>query len=169
MHPETAPGREVDRRRVLEGFLLALVVAAVVSWLLVLVGADPAIATNHTTVEPIHNGTPSGIVDNETWMEGRERPSLHNISSYVADIGPFVIGTGDGSGIPGALLTGFLVFAGVISIIGPSRVGAVAGGVIGVVTVSVLVELALAPMWMLMVLLVAVGFLLAGIYLRVTR
>jgi hypothetical protein len=126
-------------------------------------------ATNHTTAEPIYNSRPSGAVDNSTWMDGRQRPSLHNISSYVADIGPFAIGTGGSSGIPGALLTGFLVFGGVVSIVGPSRVGAVAGGVIGVVTVGVLAELTLAPLWMLMVALVAVGFLLAGIYLRVTR
>lgn len=128
-------------------------------------------AAAQTTVEPMYNTTPTGIVDNSTWMDGRDNASIHNVSSFVADLPAFIVGSGTGSqgSIPSALLTGLLVFGAVVSLTGTSRVGAVAGGVIGSSAAAALVEINLAPQWTLLVILVPIAILLAVAYIRVTR
>lgn len=151
--------------------VVLLIGLAVTSLVGVVLAGGAAAQSNNSTVEPLYNNTTVSVIGNDTWMENRSEATIGNVSSYVVDIGPFAIGTGAGQseGIEGSLLTGFLVFGAVMSVVGRSRPGIVAGGVIAAVTVATLVEVSLAPMWVLLILALSVGILLARAYLHVSR
>lgn len=156
----------VGRRRI--GVLLVLLLAGLGPVLLV-GGSGTVLATNNTTVAPLYNATPAPVVDNASWSQGRHNVTLENVSSYLGSFGPLVIGTGDGNGVAGALITGLLVFGIVISLTGPSRPGTVAGGVLGSVVAAAMVSIGLAPQWILAIVLFAIATLLGAVFLRVVR
>lgn len=167
-------GRSTSRREELRWWLVTMapLVVLLLAVLLVLALAGGAEAqTNNSTVAPIYNNTTVTVVDNTTWMENRTTATIGNVTSYVVDIGPFAIGSGPNSseGVQGALLTGLLVFGAVMSVTGRSRPGMVAGAVIAAMTVATLVEVALSPLWVLFIVVLAVGILLARALLHVLR
>lgn len=146
--------------------LLTLLVLTLLFVFIPFVSSGVRATSNNTTVEPIYNSTPDPL-NQTSWMAGRENVSLDNVSSYIASAPAFIIGS-DG-GVAGSLLTGFLVFGLIVSLVGTSRPGVIAGGVLGAATTSVLVTIGLAPLWMLAVVVFAASLLLAMAYLRVTQ
>jgi hypothetical protein len=134
-------------------------------------GGAAAAQSNVSNTSPYYNNTTDEI-DNETWMEGREEPTLTNVSAWVTRVSTFVIGSGGaggGVGAAGALLTGALVFALVIAMVGATEVGVVGGAVAGISGVFLLVELGLAPSWLYVVVLGALGIVATAVFLRVVR
>jgi hypothetical protein len=114
--------------------------------------------------ESLYNGT-SPVVNNGSWMEGREDPTIDNTTNYLTRIGTFVIGKKSVNST-GPLLTGLFVFFIVFSITSYSRVGTAAGAVLGVTAFAVLSTVGLAPEWLYGITLLALAVLAGVIYIR---
>lgn len=125
--------------------------------------ASSAGAVNNTTANPYNNTTP--VVDNGSWMQGREDPTLDNSTHFVTRIGTFILGNNGGSAV-GSLLIGLLVMGFIGAAAGGSRFGVVAGAVIGMAAVAGLVEAGFAPVWTYGVLLFILGILATIVWRR---
>jgi len=144
------------RRLTYLGILIAVIA------ILLLVGTQEA----QSQVTPIYNNsTPD--VDNETWFQG-EDVTINSFGVMLTRIGTFVIGDTDSGA--GPFFTGLLVAGLLVGIVGPSRVGIVAGGMLGTVTAAALAgPTAVGPTWVYGVVVMLVGFLTAVVYLRMVR
>lgn len=149
------------------GALALLVVAAAVGTgaLLATVAAADNVSKNST----YYNGTPT--VENESWMEGREDPTLDNQTAMLTRLSTFIIGTGGGGDLPdlGLILTGFVVFGLVGGVVAGSGGGAVAGAVLGVVAAGSLSRTGFLPEWIYVLVLMAVGIILTAAWLRASN
>lgn len=161
-HPPTR--REIAAIALRALFITVLLAAVIAGFQAV---SEPASA--QSTVTPIYNGTNTDV-NNESWTMNRTNVTLDNVTAYVTRVGTFVIGTEtQSSSVAGSLLTGLLVFGFVITMLGSSSAGVVAGGAIGLATASALVAVNIAPVWIYVVALAATGILITAIYIRVTR
>lgn len=141
----------------------ALVVVLVLFVLPSIVGA--AAALNNSSADYYENTSTS--VNNSSWTAGRGDATLNNTIHYLTRVGTFVIGT-DSGGL-GALLTGLVVFGGVLSASSGKRLGIVGGAVAGVATIFALQASGLAPVWLYALGLGALGVVVAVILLRASR
>lgn len=121
---------------------------------------------------PYYNGT-TPDVNNESWMAGREDPSLDNVTHFVTRLGPFVIGSGTtaqgGVGMAGPMVLG-LVVAGLLLAGGANpRVGVVGGAVLFMGSVGALATVGLFPSWLYAVALFSIGLVSATVLIRALR
>lgn len=135
----------------------------------------PAVAqTNNSTLEekaPYYANNTSHV-SNESWMAGREEPTLDNVLHYATRVGGFVIGDGDrtvGAAASGTLALGLVVAGAMGSTLLTSGVGPVGGSVLGMVALAGLVTVGLAPAWTLAISLFGVGIVLTVVVVGVFR
>lgn len=133
--------------------------------------AAPAVADNTSDAAPYYENNTTHV-DNESWMAGREDPTLDNVLHYATRVGGFVIGLGDttASGTAAGTLAFGLIIAGAMggTLMG-SGVGPVGGSVLGLIGLAGLISVGLAPAWTLAVSLVAVGIVLTLVVVRPFR
>jgi hypothetical protein len=127
---------------------------------------------NNSTLPPYYDNS-SNETGQDAWMEGREDPTLGNITHYIGRLQTFVIGGGvsaqGGIGSAGALLAGGLVILVSLGVGVGSQVGAPAGAALGVAMLSVLSSLGLLPSWMFATFLFLLALVLAAAFLRGQR
>lgn len=135
----------------------------------------PAVAqTNNSSLEekaPYYANNTSHVA-NESWMAGREEPTLDTVLHYATRVGGFIIGPGDrtvGAAASGTLALGLVVAGAMGGTLLTSGVGPVGGSVLGLVTLAGLVGVGLAPAWTLAVSLFGVGIVLSIVVVNVFR
>lgn len=141
---------ELDRRYTAHLFaiVLALELVAIVS-----IGAAPAAAVNNTTADYYENTTPD--VDNASWMAGRSDPTLHNTTDFLNELQMILIGGSGGSSR--TLLIGLLIMGFIGAAAAGSRLGSVAGAVIGIASIGGLFAAGFVPEWLYGILLFVLG------------
>lgn len=161
----------------------ALAVSFILTWVLVTAGlVEPAAAqaNNSTCVNATNvtdcngyyaNVTPT--VQNQTWMEGHQDPTLHNTTGFLTRIGTFIIGSGPSApgaqGATGSLVMGLVVFGSIVYASSGSRTGFVGGGVIAITVIVGLYSANLAPLWVYAVALMLIALVGAIAIKRVFR
>jgi hypothetical protein len=177
---EASPTLSAITRR-MSAFAVVLVLAVVC--LLVAPAASPAATaaaqstTTTTNTTNISDKAPyyaneSPAIANQSWIAGRSEATLPNMTSYLTDIGTFVIGGGvaaQGGGSAGALLTGLVVAGVFVLAIGRAPVGSVGGTVLSVSVGGALTFVGLAPQWMYGLLVVPVAFVFATLLINNLR
>jgi hypothetical protein len=125
-------------------------------------------AAGQSTPAPYYNNSTTDV-PNETWMDGREDATLDNTTHYLTRVVSFVIGGGvgaQGGGAAGPLVAGLSVFGVVLGVVARGRTGSVGGGVMAIVAAAALVSAGFAPTWMYAVVVIALGLVLAGVFIR---
>lgn len=118
---------------------------------------------------PIYNNT-TPTVDNSSWIQGNENVTIDSFGTMLTRIGTFVIG--DTESGDGPLFTGLLVAGLIIGITGTSRVGMVAGGMLGVLTAAALTAeqgIGIGPPWLYGTIVMVLGLITAVVYIRMVR
>lgn len=121
------------------------------------------VAAGQTT--PVYNNTSNVSEVQESWLDGRQSPTLDNISSHVARGVPFVIA---GDPEPNAWIMAILVGVLVVSAVGVGGTGLTAGLVAMAVT-GLAISTTGAPEWIEASVVVLIGLLAGVIYLRMRR
>lgn len=163
-HPSPSARR---RARLVSVLLVTLTLAS----LTVPLAAAGNNSTNVSEKAPYYDNTSTDVA-NESWMAGHERPTLHNVTSMLTRVGTFIIGDTSMQGADasaGPIVTGIVLFGVVAGTAIGGRVGAVGGGVMGVVTISALVTAAVAPHWIYALVMLAVGGVLTVAIIRALR
>jgi hypothetical protein len=114
----------------------------------------------------------SSQVDNESWLSGREDPTLDNFTHYLTRVGGFYIGqeeAQDGVGAAGAMLLSLVLFGGLVGGMRGRSVGPVAGVVLAIALSSAVVAAQTAPNWIYAIGLFGVGLILSAVTVRVLR
>lgn len=114
----------------------------------------------------------SSQVDNESWMQGRERPTLDNFTHYSTRVVGFYIGqeeAQDGVGPAGAMLLSLLIFGALLRGMDDRQVGPVAGVVLAIALAFAVVTASLAPNWIYAVGLFGIGLVLSAVVIRLLR
>jgi len=153
-----------------------LVAMAIVGFLLLGAFSGGVVAqteTENNSTLPDYYENASNDTGQDTWMDGRQDPTIANVTHYVSRLQTFVIGGGvsaqGGIGSAGALLTGGLVI--LVSLGGGAGTqgGAPGGAALGVAMLSVLSGLGLLPSWMYAVFLLLLALVLVAAFLRAQR
>jgi hypothetical protein len=134
--------------------------ALVLCSLVLVPGVGTATAANDSTsstTESLNDTAPyyddqDSNVSFDSWMEGRETPSLSNVTHYLTRVSGFIIGydTADGgSGGPaGVMITALIMFGAFIGATAGVGVGPVGGATISMVAAAGLSAAGIAPVWM---------------------
>ena len=180
------------RPAVLAAFVLVLLVTSTAA---VGVGLASAQTQNNTTTPtptptntPIgnENGTTESVdekapyydganteVQNESWMQGRDRATLENVLHLASRFGTFVVGGGEsaqgGIGSAGPLLVGTVLLGAMIGASVRSGVGSVGGGVLSIAGIVGLQAIDVAPSWLYPVVLFGLGIVLSSVFKRAIR
>lgn len=118
---------------------------------------------------PLYNNS-TAAPDSGNWTEGHGDVTLENVSYYVAAAGSFLIGDHPDDGGAAPLFAGMIVGGVVVSYLGTSGAGLVAGASMGMVSIAALSQTAgLLPKWMYGVAVLFVAFVGAIIYIRGLR
>lgn len=149
-----------DTELVVLGVLLALLAAALVAAGVGLAEAD---------AEHPYNGS-DGNVSQDDWADNRTEVDPRNVSHYVSRVQTFMVGDADGDPGAGPLLTGLLVGAMSLAMLGSSRAGLAASGTVGVLATASLSQSAgLLPSWAFGVAMMAIGLLGGIVFIRMVR
>jgi hypothetical protein len=106
------------------------------------------------------------------WTDGHENVTMRNTTHYLARVGVFVVGDSPSDPGAGPLFVGLVVAGMAVTVLGQSRAGLVASGSMGVVTVAALSAVGgaeLLPRWLYGTVVMALGLVLAAVYIRVMR
>lgn len=166
-HDEDGFQLDTWKDHALRGLLILAILILVLGWNHAAGFSEPV--SGQSTITPIYNGT-TPDVNNESWTQNRTDVTTDNTTAYIVRVGTFVIGSETNqSSVAGSLLTGLLVFGFIITVLGSSKAGVVAGGAIGLTTAFTLVEVNIAPLWIYVLALAITGLLVTAVYIRITR
>jgi hypothetical protein len=115
-------------------------------------------------------GNESADEGRDGWTDGREEWDARNVAHYVSRVTGFFVGDVPGDPGAGPLLVGLMASGVVVSQMGTSRAGYVAGGTMGVLTAAALSgAAALLPYWAYGVVMMIVAFVCGVVYIRMVR
>jgi hypothetical protein len=127
-------------------------------------------STNVSDAAPYYESADPDQVeaDQNEWLAGIEEPTLTGMADLLTRIGTVWVGvgSGQGGGPAGVMLTGLVVLGTVLSTAAATRVGPVAGGALAVTTVLTLGGLGLIPGWVTAVALFILGAVAVGVMRR---
>lgn len=148
------------------GVLLAVLTALVALPLL----ATPAAAqqNNSTTVPEYYNDSRNVSGDQDEWLNNDSNATLDKVVNLATRAGTFVV-AGGGSQEVGAVFIALLVFGAVVSIVGGSAPGTIAGVVVGVFTIAALAASGFAASWLWALVVFAVGVVLSTALIRALK
>lgn len=149
---------------------LSLALCALLIVSVLFVGAVGAQANNTSVDEraPYYDEWEGNDVDNESWMDGNEDPTIENSTTIFTRIGTFVVGS-NGDGSTGAVLTGMLVLGALLGIGLGAPIGTVAGGTLATAGVFAIASTGLSPEWTVPVAMFGVGLFMASVAKRLLQ
>lgn len=175
-HPHST--RTVPHRGLIAVGVLVLVVASLV----VVPGVAEGAAANDetTTVSTVsveekapyyanHSNESAGV---ESWMDGREDPTLANVTHYLTRVPSFLVGTGSmsgGSGPVGTVLSGLIVLAAFLGTTIGTPVGPVGGTTVSMIALAGLTSVGMLPEWLFAVALFGVGLVATKVFISIYR
>lgn len=123
------------------------------------VGVAGGLAVQNNTTAAPYFANQSTQVDNESWMEGREEPTLDNSTHMLTRLSSFVIGEqrAQGGGWAGILITAIVTLGVMLGATFGADLGPIGGATLSVVAIRALVGAGLAPPWIMAVALVLLG------------
>lgn len=145
--------------------LIVLVVSAI--GLPVLTGTAAA-QQNTTTVPEYYNDTRNVSNEQGDWLNNDSNATVHSVTNLATRIGTFVVAGGGGREV-GAVMIGLLVFGAVVSIVGGSAPGMVAGVVVGTFTIAALAAAGFAAAWLWALVVFAIGIVLSTALIRALK
>lgn len=119
-------------------------------------------SSNISTVAPYY-ANESSSVNNGTWYAGIGNATLDSLGRMATRLGPYFVGTGEmdrsGTGFEGVLLTAIIMTAMFVGAVAMLPVGSVGGAVLAVIVGYGMTEVGLAPSWVRILLVFAVGII----------